>query len=482
MNAPTPGPDMPRRSLLRLTGTATAAALGAASVLTLSSSSRHAADAQIPLYSGAVGFTHAGMLAARQALAAGPINGVERALWRPGDAPLIPGTRVREDAFGADSLTDATQRFLAAAALPDAVGPASFPGFDGAAELDRSALLDLHSLTWGLASPVAGWNNNWRYTWPRDTAHVIVALHERGLNQWALGLLAGLGGMQRADGTFHARYVPGTDRAPDARRPQFDGVGWFLWAARAVLGGERAAGNFGTGPGMAGSAELRSALENSASALMAATAGRSRLPNASPDYWEKHEWRLPLSVAALSLSGLEAARDLARAGVVREENAASAAAFEQRRGEVRDAIKRAFGRRGFQRYTHGGGYDAGLLTLLPPYVHEPPNGLVESGAALATVERAFTAMGRPAGGVAPAASWKRDGVSWTPQTTMFAQTFARLGANERADALLAWIFEHRTTEGAISEKVLAGGRPAAVAPLAWPAAVTLSTLGVLARS
>ena len=34
------------------------------------------------------------------------------------------------------------------------------------------------------------------------------------------------------------------------------------------------------------------------------------------------------------------------------------------------------------------------------------------------------AMARPAGGLAPGAAWKRDGISWTPQTSLYALTAA----------------------------------------------------------
>ncbi|MBN8881880.1 MAG: glycoside hydrolase family 15, partial [Salana multivorans] len=44
------------------------------------------------------------------------------------------------------------------------------------------------------------------------------------------------------------------------------------------------------------------------------------------------------------------------------------------------------------------------------------------------------------------------------------------GEEELARELIDWTLEHRTASGAIPEKVLADGSPAAVAPLAWSAA------------
>jgi GH15 family glucan-1,4-alpha-glucosidase len=76
-------------------------------------------------------------------------------------------------------------------------------------------------------------------------------------------------------------------------------------------------------------------------------------------------------------------------------------------------------------------------------------------------------MLRPAGGVAPGATWKDDGVSWTPQTALYALTAATLGDAAAAERWLTWLDAHRTPSGALPEKVLADGTPAAVAPLAW---------------
>lgn len=127
----------------------------------------------------------------------------------------------------------------------------------------------------------------------------------------------------------------------------------------------------------------------------------------------------------------------------------------------------------------GGGSDMGQLMLLKPYGVEglgdsPINGVMSGHPGL--LEDAFAAMRRPAGGVAPAQLWKLDGVSWTPQTMMFAQAWAARGAMGSVTPLLSWIRQHRSPLGAVPEKVLASGANAGVAPLAWTAALTLSTL------
>ena len=91
-------------------------------------------------------------------------------------------------------------------------------------------------------------------------------------------------------------------------------------------------------------------------------------------------------------------------------------------------------------------------------------------------------MSRPAGGLAPGGSWRRDGISWTNATATYALTAAALGETEQATVWLGWLDRHRTAAGSFSEKVLADGTPASVAPLAWTAAAVLLTADTLARS
>src|SRR5699024_12263575 len=82
-------------------------------------------------------------------------------------------------------------------------------------------------------APVAAWTPHWRYVWPRDAAFCAVALARIGHAETALDVLEHLQSLQHPDGWFEARYVPGTERAPDDRPRQFDGTGLLLWAARA---------------------------------------------------------------------------------------------------------------------------------------------------------------------------------------------------------------------------------------------------------
>ncbi|HLS14849.1 MAG TPA: glycoside hydrolase family 15, partial [Beutenbergiaceae bacterium] len=86
------------------------------------------------------------------------------------------------------------------------------------------------------------------------------------------------------------------------------------------------------------------------------------------------------------------------------------------------------------------------------------------------------AMQRPGGGLAPGEAWAETSMSWTPETALYAWAAAANDQPERARALLDWIESHRTSIGAIPEKVDPDGSPAHVAPLAWSDALVLLTL------
>ena len=72
-------------------------------------------------------------------------------------------------------------------------------------------------------------------------------------------------------------------------------------------------------------------------------------------------------------------------------------------------------------------------------------------------------------------------MSWTPTTATWALVAAGSGDREQAVDRLRWLDDHRTAEGSLPEKVLADGRPAAVAPLAWTAAAVVLTADQLSR-
>lgn len=100
-----------------------------------------------------------------------------------------------------------------------------------------------------------------------------------------------------------------------------------------------------------------------------------------------------------------------------------------------------------------------------------------TGALALVVAGALTAAGtRP---VAPPPSLL--GVSWTPQTTLYAWVAAENGSGDLAAELLDWTAAHRTASGAIPEKVTAEGEPRSVAPLTWSAANVVLAADALDR-
>src|SRR5690606_33408679 len=104
----------------------------------------------------------------------------------------------------------------------------------------RAALRDLHTLTGpeGTApgAVLAGASPAWMFVWPRDASFAAAALARTGHSDDALTVLLHLQGLQGADGSFQARYLPdGTGDVPDDRLPQEDGPGWALWATRVLV-------------------------------------------------------------------------------------------------------------------------------------------------------------------------------------------------------------------------------------------------------
>lgn len=371
------------------------------------------------------------------------------------------------------------QAWLASGWVPEASDPR--------AAMVRAALADLHTLTAPTgAAPgavLAGPSPAWRYVWPRDAACVAVAFARTGHQQDALRTLLLLQELQAGDGSMQARYLPGGDGGvPDDREPQEDGPGWALWAAAALVeegmpppetGGDAGSGlGAGAEPAAEGQqvAELLTPLVVRSSArLLARLDPQTGLPRPSPDYWERPEDELTLAVAATSLMGLEAAAGLHAQGLVAGTAWAQAGVDPRRLApaaeDLRSRIVEEFGPR-FPRHA-GGRPDAAVTLLLPPFLDEPVRGADTARL------RGQQAQLRPAGGMAPGAGWRNDGVSWTPQTALQAVAAAHNGHPQEAARWLDWLAAHRTDAGALPEKVLHDGDPAAVAPLGWTAALVL---------
>jgi glucoamylase len=361
---------------------------------------------------------------------------------------LAPGTRVLAIA-GADRAS-AQRDWLAAGSVPGADGPYG--------NLVTDALLDLDTLTLADGAALAGWPEPWRYVWPRDASFAAAAFAATGHGDDALRVLEYLQALQPAAGIFQARYRSDGTGPPDARGQQSDGSGLVLWAAARLVART---------PDAAGRAavleRLRPLVDRSTAALLRLTAGRKVLPPPSGDYWEVHDDRLSLGTAAPIAAGLAAAADLyAAAGEPGPARTAAARATA-----LYAAIDHSFGRTGYPRYLGDTQPDASIAFLLPPFRREV------RPAVLAAWRFAALGMARTAGGLAPGAGWRDDGVSWTPETALFALAAAASGQQGPAEHWLAWLRDHRTTFGALPEKVLADGSPAGPAPLTFTAAVVV---------
>lgn len=451
MEAPGPRPRSSRRQLLRGVGAVTA--LGAVGAGSLAAQQLAGDDVdprtEIPLWSETVAYDRA----AQRVLVGG----------RAARRTLTPGTRLAADLPGSSPARDRAATFGAGTA-DWCAGLAEQLGADPLLlELAETALQDLWILSDDLPAPVAGWSPSWRFIWPRDAAFCAVALARIGHPARAEEVLAHLQSLQAPDGWFEARYEPGTGLAPDRRRRQFDGTGLLLWATAEIADASDAAdGADGTRRG-ALLERLSPMIVRSLGALRSATRDGTGLAPVSPDYWERRERSVTLGIMTATLTGLQAGARLT------DEPGAHRAAET-----FTLLLQKTFGRSGFQRYRGGGGADSALALLDATGVHD-----VAPRAQLLGLR---SELSRPGGGIAPGAAWRKDGVSWTPSTSLLGLALARAGEADAATEILHWLAEHRTAAGSLPEKVLFDGRPAEAAPLAWTAANALLTLDVLARS
>ncbi|WP_432522642.1 glycoside hydrolase family 15 [Kineococcus sp. SYSU DK006] len=370
-------------------------------------------------------------------------------------------------------LTDASWRGLALGPDPlgddDWLAAGRLPGADGPhAGMVREALLDLRALTRANGAVAAGPAPLWSYAWPRDSAFAAVALAVAGHHDDADRVLRFLADVQLDDGGFEARYLLDGTGTPDGRRRQDDGAGWALWSLRAVLDADPS------------SARARERLRELSPLLEAATAfvlertdDGTRLPEASSDYWERRERELTLGTVAPLLAGLHAAAaSFSRLGRrTRARRIADAA------GSLARLLDGHFAPTGYLRYADpglaSGGVDAAVTFLMPPFSARARPGV------LAAFDAYQQQALRPAGGLAPGAGWKQDGISWTPETALVAWVAAAGGQAQRARYWLDWLDAHRTSWGSLPEKVLPDGSPAGPAPLGWTAASVVLAVDAL---
>ena len=330
------------------------------------------------------------------------------------------------------------------------------------AERDAAArsLLFLRLLIRPGGAALAAQTPYWAYVWPRDSSFTAAALAVTGHRREAAAILRFLAATQRPDGTWPARSHPDGRPVDDGRPAQLDATGWVPWAAWL-------ASDQGRDTDLAARLwpTVRAAADHAAASL-----GPDGLPPAGPDYWERREHAPTLGTAAALLAGLRAATRLAghlADGMV-PDAAGRRDAWGRAVARLERGVAREFGAGGFQRYPGGGGADAAVTWLGPPFGPDDP----AVGRAVRTAWRRLTV----GGGAVPGRPWLGSD-PWTPATASFALAAMASGDLAAAEARLAWLLEHRTALGAFPERVgRDGGAPRSVAPLAWTHALVLLTL------
>jgi glucoamylase len=387
-----------------------------------------------------------------------------------GGLAYVPGSSVLE-------LPDGRLRYLPPGAAAPVTVPAGDRGALGAVAADRAwltagtvpgrtpaeretagrLLLDLRLLLRPGGAAIAAQQPYWAYVWPRDASFVAVAFHVTGHGAEARSVLGFLARTQRPDGTWPARSRPDGAPVDDGRPAQLDATGWACWAAFLV-----------TGQG-ADRAELervwpmvRAAADEAAGSLDA-----QGLPPPSPDYWERREHAPTLGTAAALLAGLRAAARLGQAAG----DAAAGGRYLRATGRLDQAVRTRFaGPDGYRHTPGGGGPDAAVAWLAPPF--QPPDPALRAALG-AAARRLASGQG---GGVVPGSPW-RGGDPWTPATASLALAELASGDRATADRRLGWLLAHRTSLGAFPERVRRGdGAPRSVAPISWTTAIVLLAL------
>lgn len=313
------------------------------------------------------------------------------------------------------------------------------------AEMTDDALADLRGLSAsGGATVAAQAPALWHYVWPRDASFAAAAFAVSGHVDDAVRVLDFLAAVQHDDGTFEARYHTDGTPVADGRAPQLDSSGWVLWALATVVDAAPA-------DEQAALSDRFAVLRQRGVSAIEAAIGPDGTVRASPDYWETKTSTLTLGTLAPLLAGARAAGEDALADRLAAVLADEFAAY------------------GYPRLSRTSAQDAAVAMTSPAFLGQWPPGARDAAA------RAQTALTTGAGGIKPGEKWKDDGISWTPETALFAYAWASDGQDDRAAALLAWLDAHRTGAGALSEKVLDDGSPAGPAPLGWTGALVVLT-------
>ena len=290
----------------------------------------------------------------------------------------------------------------------------------------RSALLDLRALSVGLPVSVAGWTDRWRYAWPRDVSFVATALARVGHPEHAAEQLAFLQGCSATTAGSRRATTCTRRRTPDDRVAQLDGSAWSVWGAQPARPGRpgprRGAARRRCGPMLVRSAPAAARLRSTpATAPAAGVVGLLGARRAHGD--PGHGGRRCSPGCAAPPSVLPLVGEMALADRTR---AASDAAGPPGARAVRR-------RRGYPRLLGGSAADAAVTFLVAPI---GPTGADDE---VLAAMRPRAGRDGPPGRRAwrPGVDWKNDGISWTPETALFAAAWAATGHRDRAESLLA---------------------------------------------
>ncbi|MEV4255578.1 glycoside hydrolase family 15 protein [Spirillospora sp. NPDC049652] len=351
---------------------------------------------------------------------------------------------------------------------PLTVGAATVKA-DGYRDMAARALQDLRLLTRPNGASLASWYGAWEYSWPRDSAFAAAAFTVTDHPAEARRILRFLARVQTSTGMWAARYNPDGSPVADGRHAQLDSLGWVLWAAWFF--------HTENAQAAADLPELWPMVRRAADRL-AASLRSDGLPPPSSDYWERpasseqDPRRATLGVVGPVLAGLRSAAALARdLGHPDRANRYRTAA-----NRVENGVAARFAPLGYPRSpVRGGLMDTSVTFLSPPFGPADPD----------VTDAVRTAAGKlalPNGGVLPGERWSGNAkVAWTPEMALFTLSAAAAGRPDEAMARLDWLSAHRTSLGALPEKVDEYGRPAAVAPLGWTSSLVILSLSALEK-
>ena len=338
------------------------------------------------------------------------------------------------------------------------------------ADMAEQALTDNLALTQPNGAILAAGSPYYAFVWPRDTAFNAVAYAVYGYDDEAIAALEYVLACADPSGLMQARYMPHTPgEVPDERGYQHDGLGFILWAIAEVIQiiPQSKCQKF--------LSQYEEQIVLCAHALCGLVDARG-IPLPSQDYWEIDVDATTLGVISAVAAGLRGASWIAQC--MKNKQLASHLKFAEKK--VRDAMRREWAPRGYQRFADGGGMDTAVCFILPPFQEANfKSGEFFPGAVTAW-ERAEHLLRLVNGGYKPGESWGDGKTAWTPEAGFFALSASYCGRSDVAHRILMWLMHYRTRHGSLPEKVSSEKKPAAAAPLALTNSLVLLTIARMA--